>query len=145
MELLCKCLTNCLSNRFCCKNRIAEINPPQIRRDNKPEFVNVNDKNCVNEENEENDTYIKYIRVNNTNTRKHSYNSNYDDFDYNQPLPKIPQELHQNITQEIKQEIIYNTNLMFSNTEVEESQSLPPLPPLPPKVRRHTKSSILFH
>ena len=139
MELLCKCLTNCFSNIFCCKNRIAEINPPTIRRDNKPVFENEN-------ENEENDIYIKYIKVNITNTKKHSNsynNSNYDDFDYNQPLPDIPNQLHQNITQEIKQEIkqeiIYNTNLVFSNTEPV------PVPPLPPKVRRHTKSIILFH
>jgi hypothetical protein len=140
MELLCKCLTNCLSNRFCCKNRIAEINPPQIRRDNKPEFVN-----DENNENEENEIYTKYIKFKDIDTKKHnnSNNSNYDDFDYNQPLPDIPQELHQNITLKIKQEIIYNTNLMFSNTE-EKNENVQ-LPPLPPKVRRHTKSIILFH
>jgi hypothetical protein len=140
MELLCKCC-----NIFCCKNRIAKINPPTIRRDNKPEFIDEINENCENNENEENDIYIKYIRVNNTNTKKHnnSNNSNYDDFDYNQPLPDIPQELHQNITLKIKQEIIYNTNLMFSNTE-EKNENVQ-LPPLPPKVRRHTKSIILFH
>lgn len=140
MELLCKCLTNCFSNIFCCKNRIAEINPPTINRDNKPEFVN--DENVINEENE---IYTKYIKFKDIDKKKHSnsYNSNYDDFDYNQPLPDIPQELHQNITQAIKQEIIYNTNLMFSNTE-EKNENVQ-LPPLPPKVKRHTKSIILFH
>ena len=138
MELLCKCLTNCFSNRFCCKNRIAEINPPQIRRDNKPEFVNVNDENCVNDENE---IYIKYIKVNSINTKKHTY-SNYDDFDYNQPLPDIP-EVPQLFNKQIKQEIIYNINLMFSNTE-EKNENVQP-PPLPPKINRNTKSSILFH
>lgn len=150
MELLCKCLTNCFSNIFCCKNRIVVINPPVINRDNKPIFINKNDETCVNDDN---DIYIKYIKVNNINTKKHSNsynNSNYNDFDYNQPLPDIPNQLHQNITQEIKQEIkqeiIYNTNLIFSNAEEKEEKNVNiQLPPLPPKVRRHTKSIILFH
>ena len=132
MELLSKCC-----NIFCCKNRIAVINPPVINRDNKPEFVN--DENVVNEENE---IYIKYIKNNSINTKTNTY-SNYDDFDYNQPLPEIPKQLHHNTIPIIKQEIIYNTNLIFSNTEpVPVSQEVPPLPP---KVRRHTKSIILFH
>jgi len=131
MDLLSKCC-----NIFCCKNRIAEINPPTIRRDNKPVFVNENDENY---EIKENEIYLKYIKV---NTKKHTY-SNYDEFDYNQPLPEIPNQFHQNTIPiiKIKQEIIYNTNLIFLNTEVAE----PSPPPLPPKVRRHTKSSILFH
>ena len=69
MELL----SNYLSNIFCCKNRTTEINPPTINRDNKPEFVN------------ENKIYINYIKI---NRNKNTY-SNYDDFDYNQPLPDI--------------------------------------------------------
>ena len=135
MESLCKCLTNCFSNIFCCKNRIAEINPPTIRRDTKPVFENEN-------ENEENDIYIKYIKVNITNTKKHSNsynNSNYDDFDYNQPLPDIP-EIPQLFNKQIKQEIIYNTNLVFSNTDNDDI-IIPP--PLPPKINRNTKSNIL--
>ena len=136
MKLLCNCLCNCFSNIFCCKNKIAEINPPIIRRDNKPEFVNENEENYKNEENE---IYFKYIKFKDIDTKKHTY-INYDDFDYNQPLPEIPQQLHRTIPLKIKQEIIYNTNLIFSNTE-EDIQ----LPPLPPKVKRNTKSSILFH
>lgn len=137
MKLLCNCLSNCFNNIFCCKNRIAEINPPSISRDNKPEFVN---------ENEENETYLKYIKFNTINTKKNSYNnSNYDEFDYNQPLPEIPEIPHlfnKQIKQEIKQEIIYNTNLVFSNT-VNNDIITPP--PLPPKINRNTKSRILFH
>ena len=129
-------INNCFSNIFCCKNKIAEINPPIIRRDNKPEFVNENEENYKNEENE---IYFKYIKFKDIDTKKHTY-INYDDFDYNQPLPEIPQQLHRTIPLKIKQEIIYNTNLIFSNTE-EDIQ----LPPLPPKVKRDTKSSILFH
>ena len=117
MELLSKCC-----NIFCCKNRIAVINPPVINRDNKPEFVN--DENVVNEENE---IYIKYIKNNSINTKTNTY-SNYDDFDYNQPLPEIPKQLHHNTIPIIKQE--NNTNLVFSNTEpVPVSQEVPPLPP----------------
>ena len=134
MDLLNKCFINCFSNIFCCKNRIAEINPPSISRDNKPEIVNENG------EYDENEIYIKYIKVNNINTKKHTY-SNYDDFDYNQPLPEIPQQLYRNTLPIIKQEIIYNTNLIFSNREEESKEP----PPLPPKVKRDTKSSILFH
>lgn len=140
MELLCNCLSNCFNNIFCCKNKIVEINPPSIRRDNKPEFVNENYKI------EETEIYFKYIKFKDIDTKKNSYNnsnSNYDDFDYNQPLPEIPQQFHLNIIPIRKQEIIYNTNLVFSNTE--EKDVNVQLPPLPPKVKRNTKSSILFH
>lgn len=159
MKLLCNCLSNCLSNCFnnifCCKNKIVEINPPSIRRDNKPEFVNENEENYKNEDNE---IYFKYIKFNTINTKKNSYNnSNYDDFDYNQPLPDIPQQSHLTIPLKIKQEIIYNTNLIFSNTEDKEDKEekeekeenkeyiqyncdiiVPP--PLPPKVKRENKN-----
>ena len=140
MESLCEFLSKCLSNIFCCKTRIAEINPPTISRDNKPVFIN------EKYENEENETYLKYIKFKDIDTKKHTYNnsnSNYDDFDYNQPLPDIP-EVPQLFNKQIKQEIIYNTNLIFSNTEVEEAESPTP-PPLPPKINRNTKSIILFH
>ena len=41
---------------------------------------------------------------------------------------------------QIKQEIIYNTNLVFSNTDNDDI-IIPP--PLPPKINRNTKSNIL--
>ena len=144
METLCKCLSKCLSkcfcNIFCCKNknRIVEITPPTINRNNKPVFVNENNENnenIVNEENKENEKYIKYIKV---NRKKNTY-SNYDEFDYNQELPDIP-EIPQLFNKQIKQEIIYNTNLVFSNTDNDDI-IIPP--PLPPKINRNTKSNIL--
>jgi hypothetical protein len=137
MESLCNCLSKYF-NIFCCKNRTAEINPPTINRDNKPVFVN------EKYENEENETYLKYIKFKDIDTKKHTY-SNYDEFDYNQPLPdvpEVPQLFNKQIKQEIKQEIIYNTNLVFSNTD--NNDIIIP-PPLPPKINRNTKSSILFH